>query len=182
MNLRRTIFFARRWLLVEGQSEYILAHAIGDAIDFCLDAYGISVIDFQNNGNLHSFAVAARGLGIPWVALVDGDSAGERYLAKLGKYGFSTDEIASHCYRHAEPGLEAAMSVSGEALLRHAAELARIAGASTLPLPDLVNRAEKKKIDIAVKLAELIRGDPSLVDKLPPQLVAAVRAIKELSA
>ena len=109
-------------------------------------------------------------------------SAGERYLAKLGKYGFSTDEIASHCYRHAEPGLEAAMSVSGEALLRHAAELARIAGASTLPLPDLVNRAEKKKIDIAVKLAELIRGDPSLVDKLPPQLVAAVRAIKELSA
>jgi putative ATP-dependent endonuclease of OLD family len=50
-RVRGEIFFARRWVLVEGQSEYVLLHAIGRALDYPLDRHGVAVIDFQNNGD-----------------------------------------------------------------------------------------------------------------------------------
>ena len=181
-RIRGEIFFARKWLLVEGQSEYLVAHAIGDALGVPLDAYGIAVIDFQNCGNLHSFALAARALEIPWVTVVDGDPEGQEFPDKLAVYHFTPGEIAAQAYRHAERNLEAALAVSSEPLLRRACLAAGIQGANTMALEELLVRTKKKKIPIAVTISELVRNDPAMLDQLPPRFVAAVRAITEKAA
>lgn len=49
-RVRGEIFFARRWILVEGVCEYLLIHALGRAFDWPVDAHGVSVIDFQKAG------------------------------------------------------------------------------------------------------------------------------------
>ena len=77
-RIRGEIFFARRWFLVEGQAEFHLVQALGRAMAYDLDEHGAAVIDAQNNGNPAIFAVLARALGIPWIAVFDGDAAGKK--------------------------------------------------------------------------------------------------------
>jgi putative ATP-dependent endonuclease of the OLD family len=66
-RIRGEIFFARRWMIVEGQAEYLIVHALGRSLGYDLDEHGVSVIDAQNNGNPAIFAALARALGIPWL-------------------------------------------------------------------------------------------------------------------
>ena len=77
-RIREEIFFARKWLMVEGQAEYLIVHALARALDYSLDEYGIALIDVANNGNPALFAVLARAYGIPWRAVLDGDEEGLR--------------------------------------------------------------------------------------------------------
>ena len=86
-RIRGEIFFARQWLLVEGQCEYLLLHALGDAMGYDLDRNGIAVIDFQNNGAPAPFAALARALDIPWLALIDGDNRGKQFVAAIQARG-----------------------------------------------------------------------------------------------
>jgi len=55
-RIRGEILFARGWLLCEGQCEYILLKHFADMLEKPLDQFGISVIDFKNNG----YAIATR--------------------------------------------------------------------------------------------------------------------------
>jgi putative ATP-dependent endonuclease of OLD family len=96
-RIRGEIFFARQWFLVEGQSEFLLSHAIAEAIDFGLDQNGISVIDCQNNGSPQIFAVLARALGIPWHAVFDGDDQGKKFVKSIADHDFSADEVNKRC-------------------------------------------------------------------------------------
>ena len=64
-RMRGEIFFAERWLIVEGQADYMIVHALAEAMGCDLDLHGISVIDAQNNGNPVTFAALARALDIP---------------------------------------------------------------------------------------------------------------------
>lgn len=49
-----------RCVSVEGQADYVLAHATSHALDYDLDRHGVSVIDAQNNGNPATFAALAK--------------------------------------------------------------------------------------------------------------------------
>ena len=75
-RMRGEVFFARRWMIVEGQADYLVVHALARALGYDLDEHGVSVIDAQNNGNPDTFAALARALAIPWLAVFDGDAAG----------------------------------------------------------------------------------------------------------
>ena len=92
-RMRGEIFFAERWLIVEGQADYLIVHALAHAMDYDLDSRGVSVIDAQNNGNPDTFAVLARALEIPWLAVFDGDDAGKRYVTAIAKRGFKPGPI-----------------------------------------------------------------------------------------
>ena len=70
--VRGEIFFARRWILVERVTEYLLLHAVGKALDRPLDKYGVSVIDFQKSGNAGIYPTLAVGFRIPWHMICDG--------------------------------------------------------------------------------------------------------------
>ena len=99
-RMRGEIFFAGRWLIVEGQADYLIVHALARAMDYDLDSGGTAVIDAKNNGNPATFAALARALDIPWLAVFDGDKAGKGYLRDIAKRRFPDEEIKKRCRTH----------------------------------------------------------------------------------
>ena len=94
-RIRGEVFFSRFWILCEGQSEIFLLTALFDALAFPLDARGVSLIDYQNNGSPRAFACLARTFGFPWAILADGDKHGRNTLAILKNAGFSQHELSA---------------------------------------------------------------------------------------
>ena len=92
-RIRGEVFFSRFWVLCEGQSEVFLLTALFDALSFRLDAQGVSLIDYQNNGSPRAFASLARTFGFPWALLADGDKHGRNTLSSLKRAGFSDQEL-----------------------------------------------------------------------------------------
>ena len=81
-RMRGEIFFARRWVLVEGQSEYLLLYALGVALGYDLDQHGVAVIDFQNSGSPGVYGGLADAFDIPWNMVTDGDAESQKFLRK----------------------------------------------------------------------------------------------------
>ena len=94
-RIRGEVFFSRFWILCEGQSEVFLLTALFDAIEFRLDAQGVSLIDYQNNGSPRAFACLARTFGFPWALLTDGDEQGRNTLSSLKNAGFREEELSA---------------------------------------------------------------------------------------
>ena len=92
-RIRGEVFFSRFWILCEGQSEVFLLTALFDALRFRLDAQGVSLIDYQNNGSPRAFACLARTFDFPWALLADGDEQGRNTLSSLMKAGFDKHEL-----------------------------------------------------------------------------------------
>ena len=111
--MRGEIFFAERWLIVEGQADYLIVHAVAHALDYDLDQHGVSVVDAQNNGSPATFAALARALGIPWLAVFDGDDAGQEFVRAIANRGFSAEELNHRCRTHAAGDLEAQLVADG---------------------------------------------------------------------
>lgn len=104
-RIRGEVLFARGWLLCEGQSEYLLLRYLAELKGTGLDAAGVSVIDFRNNGNAGSFVALARTFEIPWLMVCDNDAAGRGYIAEVKNRGLTDKEVAS--FGRALPGDEA---------------------------------------------------------------------------
>lgn len=92
-RIRGEIFFSNKWLLCEGQAEYAIMGAVAEVLGCPLDAHGISVIDYQNNGSPGAFASLARALDYPWAMVCDGDKGGDDHIAQLKSHNFSDAEI-----------------------------------------------------------------------------------------
>jgi len=181
-RIRGEIFFSRRWLLVEGQSDYILAHAIGEALGYPLDAYGVSVIDCVNHGTPQSFAMLARGLGIPWIAVFDNDKAGLGYIATIKARGFDEAETAKRCKLFTSGDLEQQLLAQGNALLmREIATELGIKDVATLDDTKIIEVIKKHhKVACAVALSSRLNVNPALVASMPDALVAAISALRTL--
>ncbi len=95
-RIRGEIFFASKWLLCEGQAEYAILGAVADKLGCPLDAHGIAVIDYQNNGSPGAFAALARALEYPWSMICDGDQGGNDHIDQLRSHNFTEIEIADH--------------------------------------------------------------------------------------
>jgi putative ATP-dependent endonuclease of the OLD family len=92
-RIRGEIFFASKWLLCEGQAEYAVLGAVSEVLGCPLDAHGIAVIDYQNNGSPGAFAALARALGFPWAMICDGDDGGDQHISQLRSHHFTDAEI-----------------------------------------------------------------------------------------
>lgn len=92
-RIRGEIFFANKWLLCEGQAEYAVLGAVADTLGCPLDAHGISIIDYQNNGSPGAFAALARALDYPWAMICDGDDGGNGHIGQLLSHHFTDAEI-----------------------------------------------------------------------------------------
>lgn len=95
-RIRGEIFFASKWLLCEGQAEYAVLGAVADKLGCPLDAHGIAVIDYQNNGSPGAFAALARALEYPWSMICDGDQGGNDHIDQLRSHNFTEAEITDH--------------------------------------------------------------------------------------
>ena len=98
-RIRGEVFFSRFWILCEGQSEIFLLTALFDALEYRLDAHGVSLIDYQNNGSPRAFACLARTFRFPWALLADGDEHGRNTFTSLKNAGFSDEEISARAVR-----------------------------------------------------------------------------------
>ena len=174
-RMRGEIFFAERWLIVEGQADYLIVHALAHAINYSLDEHGVSVIDAQNNGSPDKFAMLARALNIPWLAVFDGDDSGKDFIQRIRNRGFDTKEVGERCFLHKDGDLESQLVADGlETQLREILTELEITGVSTLTKEDLIINLRKNKTAYAAALAARLRADPILVPYMPKAFLEAI--------
>ncbi len=97
-RIRGEVFFARAWLLCEGQSEYLLLRYFAELMNKPLDRYGVAVIDYQNNGSPGAFVGLAQAYEIPWVLTCDDDAAKPGTIKQIEARGLSQPEIEKVIY------------------------------------------------------------------------------------
>jgi len=77
---RPITFFARSWLLVEGETEIWLFTEFARLLGYNLAAEGIYLVEFAQSG-LKPLIKMANALAIEWYVMTDGDNAGNKYIA-----------------------------------------------------------------------------------------------------
>ncbi len=183
LRMRGEIFFAERWMIVEGQADFLILHALASAMDYDFDEHGVSVIDAQNNGNPATFAALARALDIPWLAAFDGDNAGRGYVQAVARRGFSGEELRRRCRTHDAGDLEAQLVADGIApeLREILTELGVPVAAATTDEALLQRLRGDKKTAYAAALAARFRTDRSLVQRAPRAFRAAIEQLPGLT-
>ena len=181
-RMRGEIFFAERWLIVEGQADYLIVHALADAMGYDLDSHGVSVIDAQNNGNPATFAALARALDIPWLAVFDGDDEGKGYVDDIAKRGFPPQELMRRCRTHEADDLEAQLVANGlDPELREILKELGVQGAADLTNDELLARMKQKKVGCAALLAVRLREDPDSALRAPAAFRTAIEQLPGLT-
>ncbi len=179
--MRGEIFFAERWI-VEGQADYLILHALAQTMDYNLDQHGVAVIDAQNNGNPATFAALARALDIPWLAVFDGDEAGQGFVQAIAKRGFSEEELKKRCRKHPAGDLEAQLVADGLGPeLREVLAALDIQDTDRLNNKDLVERLRKRKTAYAAEFATRVRRDADLAQPAPEAFRAAIEQLRGLT-
>jgi putative ATP-dependent endonuclease of the OLD family len=180
-RIRGEIFFARRWFIVEGQAEYLIVHSLARSRDYDLDEHGVAVIDAVNNGNPATFAVMARALSIPWLAVFDGDQAGQQYCQTIGNRGFDSTTVTAKCRMLPAGHLEQQLLADGfEPDLRVILQSLGHADAPTLDRSALEKRLEDYKTAYAAELAARIAVDPTLALRMPQIFRDAIADLRTL--
>ena len=181
-RMRGEIFFAVRWMIVEGQADYLVVHAVAQSLSYDLDQHGVAVIDAQNNGSPDTFAALARALGIPWLAVFDGDDEGDNYVRSIRNRGFSEEDVDQRCRRHPDGDLEAQLVADrlGPELQEILAELG-VRNADQLSDEALAQRLRGYKTASAAALATRLRADPNVVQRAPAAFRWAVEQLRELT-
>jgi putative ATP-dependent endonuclease of OLD family len=179
-RVRGEIFFARQWLLVEGVTEYLLAHALGKAFEWPLDAHGIAVIDFQQSGSAGIYVALAEAFGIPWHMIVDGDPESQKFKRQILDRGFREDELAGRFITLPAPNvLEDQLIADGHMqLLREI--LAEIGSDSALTCPDdeFCRRLKKKKTDYMRVLSLRVASNRVLAGRMPAAFVNLITSLR----
>jgi putative ATP-dependent endonuclease of OLD family len=180
-RVRGEIFFAREWVLVEGVSEFLLVNAIARALGYDLDQHGISVIDFQNNGNASVYPALADAFGIPWQMVTDGDGESEKFKLQLTKRGFDAADLKKHFTTLSVPNdLEDQIVADGhEKLLRKILVHIGIKAAEKSSTDDFKKTLKNKKTAYMAKLAPLVSADEKLARTMPQAFVSIVDTLRK---
>lgn len=183
-RVRGEIFFARRWVMVEGPSEYLLLKALGKSYGYDLDQHGIAVIDFQNNGNAGIYPALAEAFNIPWHMITDGDDESEKFRQQLLKRGFNSDDLSGHFETLPQSNdLEDQLIADGhEALLRGIMVEIGIAAMATCTVEEFKKCLKNKKTAYMVRLAQMITADQNLAAQMPRVFVAHIETLKSGSS
>jgi putative ATP-dependent endonuclease of OLD family len=180
-RIRGEIFFARRWILVEGPSEYLLLHALGKAMDWVLDQHGVAVIDFQNNGSAGVYPALAEAFGIPWRMITDGDAESAKFKAQILKRGFTEADIGGRFGTLPAPNtLEDQLLADGhETLLRDTLADIGAHNAKTCPIDEFRGRLKNAKTAYMAALAPKVAADPALAALMPTPFVNLIQGLKD---
>jgi putative ATP-dependent endonuclease of the OLD family len=181
-RVRGEIFFASKWLIVEGQSDYLIFHTIAALMGQACDDHGISIIDAMNSGNPGTFAALARALCIPWAALFDGDDAGKGYLKEIENRRFTQTEITARCTLLPQRDMEAQLVNDGfEQELRVILQRLGAADGDTITNDELAERLRGKKMEYSIGLCEELRENPALINKVPQVIKDKITQLRDLT-
>jgi len=157
-RIRGEIFFATQWLIVEGQTDYIVVHALAHSMGYNLDRFGVSVIDAQNSGKPSFFVQLAHSLNIPWQAVFDGDEGGKKYLQQIKKIGLTDRQMDRLCHTHDAGDLESQLIADGfQEELRMILQDLRISNVKDLSESELLLHLKKRKTSYAIEFAKHLR-------------------------
>lgn len=178
-RMRGEVFFAEKWMIVEGQSDYVIVEALAKAVGYDLDEYGVTLIDAQNNGSPAAFAALARALGVPWLAVFDRDRAGREFVSSIRNRGFDAMEVQRRCRMHEAGTLE-------QQLVRDFGDKLEpfVKGVGWEPNPeeDLATLLhDKMQPRLSTVLARGLRNDDSLVQYLPEAFRTAINDLRDLT-
>jgi putative ATP-dependent endonuclease of OLD family len=179
-RVRGEIFFASRWLLVEGVSEYLLLHALGKALGWPLDEHGVTVIDFQHSGSAGIYPALAEAFGIPWHMIVDGDQEGLRFKTQILDRGFREEDLANRFVSLPAPNdMEDQLVADGHLVLLRDI-LAGIVGESarTCTEDEFVLRLNNKKTGYMGALSLRVANDPVLAGRMPTPFVDLINRLR----
>ena len=183
-RVRGEIFFARRWILVEGVTEYLLVHAIGKALGWPLDAHGVAVIDFQQSGSAGIYPALAEAFRIPWDMIVDGDAESVKFKGQILDRGFQEGELVGRFASLPSPNsLEDQLIADGHLpLLREI--LAAIGGNSALTCPeaDIRSRLKNKKTGYMGVLSLRVAANRDLAERMPGPFVSLITSLRDSGA
>lgn len=180
-RVRGEVFFARRWVLVEGVTEYLLVHALGKALGWALDEHGVAVIDFQQSGNAGIYPALAEGFRIPWHMIVDGDDEGAKFRQQIVNRGFQENELAGR-FETLPPPLEIEDHLIADGhlpLLRQI--VAEITGESALTCPEAEfrSRLKNKKPGYMAVLSSRVAANSELAARMPAAFVNLVTRLRD---
>lgn len=91
---RPSAFFARCWILVEGETEVWMLNEIAGILGMDLACEGVKTIEFAQCG-LAPLIKLAKQLGISYYVLTDGDDAGRKYAQTVQSFT-GTQHISDH--------------------------------------------------------------------------------------
>lgn len=182
-RIRGEIFFARKWLLVEGQSEHILLHSLAREMDYPLDRHGVTIIDYRNNGSLGPFVALARAFGIPWLALVDNDLQGRRSKAEVLSLGFTQQQVDEMVVTLEHRNLERTLLEAKNDALLESILVTECAEPHTpgLSKDGLCSLLESHKVDVAKALAERMKNSPQMAIIMPASITLMMLKLRELA-
>ena len=178
-RMRGEVFFSGKWLIVEGQADYLIVDSLAKAVDYDLDEHGVTLIDAQNNGSPAAFAALARALRVPWLAVFDGDPAGERHISSIRNRGFDAKEVQHRCRTHDAGDLEHQLVRDFGAKLE-----SFVRGVGCEPSPkddDLAELLHEAQPRFSALLAVGVRNDDSLVQYFPEAFRTAIDDLRDLT-
>ena len=179
-RMRGEVFFAEKWMIVEGQADYLIVEALARGLGYDLDENGATLIDAQNNGSPAAFAALARALGIPWLAVFDGDRAGREFQRSILSRGFDADEVRRRCRMHEAGNLE-------QQLVRDLGDelesvVKGVGGDPSLQRDELARSLhDDAQPRLAALLAKRVRSDACFVQYLPEAFKTAINDLRELT-
>jgi len=180
-RVRGDIFFARRWILVEGVCEYMLIHALGRALGWDVDTHGVSVIDFQQSGSAGIYPALATAFGVPWHMIVDGDPQSASFRDKVTERGFNDDDLVGRFATLPPPNkLEDQLLADGhEQLLREILAEAGLRTARTCGAEEFRGQLANWKTTYMSGLARRIVGDAALAARMPAPFVNLITSLRD---
>ena len=173
---RASSVFARCWLLVEGETESWLLPEVARLLGYDLPAEGVRCVEFAQCG-IAPLVKMARGLGIEWHLLADGDDAGRHYVRAARSFlqgepdrervtGFRERDVEHHLWG-------AGYAPIYRAAAERAGALPALFGRRRVPPTAVIDRALKAhgKPRMALEVAEAMAapGGPGV-----PRLLASV--------
>ncbi len=173
---RASSVFARCWLLVEGETESWLLPEVARLAGFDFPAEGIRCVEFAQCG-IAPLVKMARGLGIQWHLLADGDDAGRHYVRAARSF-LTGEPDRERVTGFRERDVEHHLWASGYAHVYRAAAaragvLPSLFGRRRIPPGAIIDRALKAhgKPRMALEVAEAMSapGSPGV-----PRLLASV--------
>lgn len=91
---RGELFFAKGWLMAEGQTEAVILPYFARTMGCDLDEKGISYIEYRSNGSAKAFTKLAKVLDFEWSLLADNDDQGTNTLNEIRNNYYTDHEIS----------------------------------------------------------------------------------------
>lgn len=182
-RIRGEIFFSRKWLLVEGQAEYIVLNAVSGLVGYPFDANGISVIDCKNNGSSGLFAALARVFGFPWVVFCDGDGGGDNFIQDISNREYFDELVKKNVFQLPKDQVledSLAQSMREEQLTSLLESLSLIEKGEEFTRNEAAEMLKRDKIKIAAacKIREFVSSGKLTTDDIPTIIQDAIEFLK----